>query len=159
MKANDYMVGGMANGSYDSITHFVILDESLNAHPKKDQLLSYASYLLEYNEIPEVSDPALADYFVLVQYLDHETNSTEQTYQLTGFSKRVYNAIKEIRPSWQAVSKHFGKPSNFDMALAKHVLSVRNVVGSNAYRDEMGFKTSDADPKLLDLYASIEGKR
>lgn len=154
-----YSVGGMASGRFGGVPHFVILDQRLDHHKKRDQLLSYASYLLDYRGIPEVSIPEEADYFVMVEYVDSTVNSGEQYLQLTGFSKRVYNAIKEIRPSWRAISKHYGRPGNSSTALAKHVLSMRDVVGANSNVHQTNFYVSNNAPLLLDLYKKIEGMR
>ena len=150
-----FTMDGGANGDFRGPGHFVILDDETIWHLEEDRIKSYVSYLLAYRGLNEVDSADEADYFVFVNYVDVNQNAEVQQLSLTAVSKRVFNAIGELRPSWATVSTHYGETPAPDQMLPMHALSLREFVGGNPYQKATGYHI-DA-PAVIRLMETVEG--
>ena len=144
---------GGSYGAYHDAKYYVILDAETRSLVDTDAVQKYVSYLLEYRGLHETAIQDSAEYFVVVSYSEE---LGEQSLQLTGVSRRVYEALGEVRPSWVAMSKHIGKPLIQGKMLPLHIMALRDFAGSNPQAYRSNPKYSLSDPYLLDLIAHIE---
>ncbi|MCB1704756.1 MAG: hypothetical protein KDI17_07830 [Halioglobus sp.] len=152
-----FTMDGGANGDFRGPSHFVILDDETVWHLQEERIKDYVSYLLAYRGITEVDSEEEADYLVFVKYIDVAQNEQLQQLNLTAVSKRVFNALGELRPSWVALSVHYGETPAPDQMLPMHTLSLRDFVGGNPspYQQSIGYRV-DA-PAVLRLMEKVEG--
>lgn len=151
-----FSMSGSSYGVDVSTKFYVVLDDETNESSEAKRIKNYVSYVLNYRGLNEVTNQGSADYFVIVNYVDSEKNSSEQMLQLTAVSKRVYAATGEARPRWIAVSKHFGKPSHKEKMLPMHIMSIRDFAGRNPnpHQAARGYKPND--PYVIKLMKLVE---
>lgn len=151
-----FSLSGGSNGSYSDAKYFVVLDEETQENPEANRVLKYVSYNLEYRGLNETSIEESADYLVIVSYIDSSQNPNEQSLQMVGASKRVYQAIGEIRPSWLAVSKHLGRPKFKKKMLPMHAMALRDFAGGNLSPYLSSRRVGANDEHLIDVIARVE---
>ena len=128
-----FSIEGGSFGDPRGVNYFVVLDDGTYDVSTQKKLYGYASYVLNYRGLVEAMYEEDAEYIVVVSFKEYNKIDDQQVFQLAAGSKRIYESLGELRPSWVAASIHNGDPISQENMLALHTLAIREFAGGNPY--------------------------